>query len=80
MADSFDAEHDGIFEVLYISLMSLTCMEECWHFLFRGIYNLDLVLVVKNGVSKCTNFGSEIFFIDHVETSDELGELLVWLA
>ena len=67
-----------------ISIVGLASVEESWHVLFLLLwlllgYNFDLVLACQNLLGEIANFWRVIFFVDHIEPSDELSQSLVLL-
>lgn len=77
MTNALGSEHNGVLQVLDISLVSFTRMEESGHFLVATVMDGYLVLVVEDGVSEGTDLWRKVFLINQIEAGDELREPLV---
>lgn len=69
VSDSLGSEKDSVVEVLSISVVSLSTMEEAGH-VFS--VNLDNLFRRQDLLSKRRNLFSVVFLVDHVETSNKL--------
>lgn len=84
MSDSFSAKRDSILKIFTISIMGFTAVKETRHSLFFFFWlflsdNLDILLACQNLLSKFSYLRSIIFFIDHIESGDELSQSLILL-
>lgn len=77
MADSFGVQEDGVVEVVHISFVGFTAMEETWHLL---IINDNVVFAVEDLLSKEVDLRGVVFFIYHVEACEELHKSLIGLT
>lgn len=77
MTNALGSEHNGVLQVLDISLVSFTRMKESGHLLVATVMDGYLVLVVEDGVSEGTDLWRKVFLINQIEAGDELREPLV---
>jgi len=74
MPNSLRAELDGALQVATVSIVCFSSVETSWHWL--TIY-LDFVLVGQDFFSILLDLVSEVLFVDHVESDDELSEACI---
>ena len=77
MTNSFRAKSDSIMEVVSVSVMSLTTMEEAWHL---AVIDGNFVFIRNNLFTECGNLWGEIFFVDHVEPGNQFCKSFIFCA
>mgnify|MGYP006088483629 CR=1 FL=1 len=67
--------------IFTISFMSLTAVEKCWHFLLATWVlsgnDFDIFSTLENILCKVTDLWSIVFLIDHIKSSNKLGDPLI---